>query len=250
MYSEPDKAQPQTGPALPRLSMTPLRALSPIAAALTIALAAGLMLPAGPARAKTLIQGGFVSGKAYLDMPNLRKIAYVTGLLEGMFLAPKLGGDPTRTRWLAICADSLGRRGMRDVIETYLVERNRSWNNRNPAKMYRAIAAGCRAGMKPSSAKPETRRDGGYITGREYLDMNGLQKKAYVGGLVEGVLLAPAFGVDAATIQPFVACIDRLNWQGVRKAINAHLLANASLWTQHDPAARYRAIIIGCGLGR
>jgi hypothetical protein len=230
--------------------MTPLRTLSPIAAALAIALAASVVLPPGPARAKTLIQGGFVSGKAYLDMPNLRKIAYVTGLLEGMFLAPKLGGDPKRMRWLAICADSLGRRGMRDVIETYLVERNRSWNNRNPAKMYRAIASGCRAGMKPGSAKPERRRDGGYITGREYLDMNGLQKKAYVGGLVEGVLLAPAFGVDAATIQPFVECIDRLNWQGVRKAINAHLLANSLLWTQHDPAARYRAIIIGCGLGR
>jgi hypothetical protein len=230
--------------------MTPFRPPSLILAALAIALAAGIVLPPSAARAKTLIQGGFVSGKAYLDLPNLRKIAYVTGLLEGMFLAPKLGGDPKRIRWLTVCADNLGRRGMRDVIESYLVERHRTWNNRNPAKMYRAVASGCRAGMKPSSAKPETRRDGGYITGREYLDMTGLQKKAYVGGLVEGVLLAPAFGVDAGTIQPFVECVDRLNWPGVRKAINAHLLANSSLWTQHDPAARYRAIIIGCGLGR
>jgi hypothetical protein len=230
--------------------MMSCRATSLIRAALAIALLTGLALSDSPARAKTLIQGGFVSGKAYLDMPNLRKIAYVTGLLEGMFLAPKLGGDPKRMRWLAVCADSLGRRGMRDVIETYLVERNRTWNNRNPAKMYRAIATSCRAGMKPGSAKPETRQDGGYITGREYLDMTGLQKKAYVGGLVEGVLLAPAFGVEAGTIQPFVECIDRLNWQGVRKAVNAHLLANSKLWTVRDPASRYRAIIIGCGLGR
>lgn len=217
---------------------------------LTVCLSLAVALAAPAAQAKTLIQGGYVSGKAYLDMPNLRKIAYVTGLLEGMFLAPKLGGDPKQLRWLTVCADSIGRRGMRDVIESYLVERNRTWNNRNPAKMYRAIAAGCRAGMKPDSSEREARRQGGYISGKEYIDMNGLQKKAYVGGLVEGVLLAPAFGVDAGTIQPFVDCIDRLNWQGVRKAINARLLADARLLETHDPATRYRAIIIGCGMGR
>jgi hypothetical protein len=229
--------------------MTFSRAAVLIGMSLAIGLAMDLSV-AAPARAKTVIQGGYVSGKAYLDMPNLRKIAYVTGLLEGMFMAPKLGGDPARLRWLALCTDSLGRRGVRDIIEAYLVERNRTWNNRNPAKMYRAIAAGCRAGMKPRSAARETRRDGGYITGSEYLAMNGLRKKAYVAGLVEGVLLAPAFGVDAGTIQPFVECVDRLNWQGIRRAVNARLLANAQLWPQRDPATRYRAIIIGCGMGR
>jgi hypothetical protein len=224
------------------------RAALPICVSLAVALAAALWAPT--AHARTLIQGGYVSGKAYLDMPNLRKIAYVTGLLEGMFMAPKLGGDPQRMRWLAVCTDSLGRRGVRDVIENYLLERDQTWDNRNPAKMYRALAAGCRAGEKPRSAERETRRNGGYITGREYLDMDGLGKRAYVAGLVEGVLLGPAFGVDAGTIQTFVDCIDRLNWPGVRKALNARLLADAKLWPMRDPATRYRAIIIGCGLGR
>jgi len=233
--------------------MQHIRTTSPVTAGLILKLIVcgiALLTAATPARAKTLIQGGYVSGKAYLDMPNLRKIAYVTGLLEGMFLAPKLGGDRARMRWLAHCTESIGRRGVRDVIEHYLLEKNRTWDNRNPAKMYRAIAIGCRAGMKPRSASREARRDGGYITGREYLDMDGLRKRAYVAGLVEGVLLAPAFGVEAVTIQPFVECVDRLNWQGVRKAINAQLLGDASLWTLRDPASRYRAIIVGCGLGR
>ena len=233
--------------------MRHIRATSPTPTSLVVTLivcAVALLTAAAPARAKTFIQGGYVSGKAYLDMPNLRKIAYVTGLLEGMFLAPKLGGDPDRMRWLALCTESIGRRGVRDVIEHYLLEKNRTWDNRNPAKMYRAIAVGCRAGMKPRSSARETRRDGGYITGREYLDMDGLKKRAYVAGLVEGVLLAPAFGVEAGTIRPFVECVDRLNWQGVRKAINAQLLGDASLWPLRDPATRYRAIIVGCGLGR
>jgi hypothetical protein len=208
------------------------------------------MVAPARARAKTFIHGGFVSGKAYLDMPNLRKVAYVTGLLEGMFLAPKLGGDPKRMRWLALCTDAIGRRGVRDMLERYLLDKDRTWNNRNPAKMYRAIAAGCRAGMKPRSSARETRRDGGYITGREYLDMDGLKKRAYVAGLVEGVLLAPAFGVDTGTLRPFVECVDRLSWKGVRKAVNARLLADARLWPKRDPATRYRAIIVGCGLGR
>jgi len=219
-----------------------------ILAGLAVALLAGE--PAKAARAKILIQGGFVSGKAYLDMPNLRKIAYVTGLLEGMFLAPRLGGDPKRLRWLALCTDAIGRRGVRDLLERYLLDRDRIWNNRNPAKMFRALVAGCRAGEKPGSATPEARRDGGYITGREYLDMDGITKRAYVAGLVEGVLLGPAFGVEAATLQPFVDCVDKLSWKGVRTAVNARLLADAKLWPQRDPSTRYRAIIIGCGLGR
>jgi len=219
-----------------------------------LALALGLVLAgtqaAQPKVKKTFIHGGFVSGTAYLDMPNIRKIAYVTGLLEGIFLAPKLGGDPKRLRWLAVCTQSAGRRGARDMIERYLLDRDRSWKNRNPAKMYRALAAGCRRGPKPSSATGEVRRDGGYITGREYLDMEGLQKNAYVAGLVEGVLLGPAFGVNEQVLRPFIDCVDQLHWAGVRKAVNTLLLADSKLWTERDPATRYRAIIVGCGLGK
>jgi hypothetical protein len=36
----------------------------------------------------------------------------------------------------------------------------------------------------------------------------------------------------------------------VRKALNARLLADSKLWPMRDPATRYRAIIVGCGLGR
>ena len=199
-----------------------------------------------PARTKTYVQGGFVSGQAYLDMPNLRKLAYVGGLLEGMFLAPRLGGDAERLKWLAACVDPLGRRGVRDLLARDLLAKDATWNNRNPAKMYRAIRAGCGKGLKPQAAKPETRRDGGYITGQEYLDMDGLAKRAYVGGLVEGVFLTVAFGVRTETLRPFVACIDRLGWPGVRKAINKRLLAESSLWGKTDPEPRFRAIEAFC----
>lgn len=198
------------------------------------------------ATAKPPIHGGFVSGQAYLDMPNLRKIAYVTGLLDGMFLAPVFGGTVARQAWFGLCIDALGRPGIRDILVRHLRADERTWNNRNPAKMYRAIRAGCRKGEKPASAKPEQRQQGGYITGKSFLDMYGLQKLSYVAGLVEGVFLTPAFGADGDALKPFVACVDRLRWSGVLKAVNKRLLAEPKLWESYDPEPRYRAIIAAC----
>ncbi len=198
------------------------------------------------AGAKTFIHGGFVSGQAYLDMPNLRKIAYVTGLLDGMFLAPVFGGTVARQAWFGLCIDTLGRTGIRDVLVRRLSADERTWNNRNPAKIYRAIRAGCREGDKPAGAKPEQRQQGGYITGKAYLDMYGLQKLSYVGGLVEGVFLTPAFGANADVLKPFVACVDRLRWSGVLRAVNKRLLADPKLWESYDPEPRFRAIIAAC----
>ncbi len=197
-------------------------------------------------KAKTPIHGGFVSGQAYLDMPALRKIAYVTGLLDGMFLAPIFGGTVARQAWFGLCIDTLGRTGIRDILVRRLRADGRTWNNRNPAKMYRAIRAGCREGDKPAGAKPEQRQQGGYITGKAYLDMYGLQKLSYVGGLVEGVFLTPAFGANADALKPFVACVDRLRWSGVLRAVNKRLLADPKLWESYDPEPRFRAIIAAC----
>lgn len=213
---------------------------------IVLALAAPGAYGATEGSAKTVIQGGFVSGQAYLDMPNLRKIAYVTGLLDGMFLAPVFGGTVARQAWFGLCIDTIGRTGIRDVLARHLLADGRTWNNRNPAKMYRAIRAGCRKGEKPASAKPEFRQQGGYITGKAYLDMYGLQKLSYVGGLVEGVLLTPAFGANAGALKPFVACIDRLRWSGVLKAVNKRLLAQPKLWESYDPEPRFRAITAAC----
>lgn len=213
-----------------------------IAALLAASTAAG---ESGP-KAKIYIHGGFVSGKAYLDMPNLRKLAYVTGLLDGMFLAPVVGGTVTRQAWFGLCVDTLGRPGIRDILVRRLRENDRTWDNRNPAKVYRAIRAGCKKGEKPASAKPERRQQGGYMTGKTYLDMNGLQKLSYVGGLVEGVFLTPAFGANAVALKPFVTCVDRLRWSGVLKAVNKRLLAEPKLWGSYDPEPRFRAILAAC----
>ncbi len=221
-----------------------MKRLSTFIIILILAAAGADGAPAGKAR--TVIHGGFVSGKTYLDLPNLRKIAYVTGLLDGMFLAPVFGGTVARQAWFGLCIDTIGRPGIRDILVRRLRDNDRTWNNRNPAKMYRAIRAGCREGEKPASAKPERRQQGGYITGKAFLDMYGLQKLYYVGGLVEGVLLTPAFGANPDALKPFVACIDRLRWSGALRAVNKRLLAQPKLWESYDPEPRFRAIIAAC----
>jgi hypothetical protein len=202
-------------------------------------------LNAGPAlAAPTRIQGGFVGGEEYLDWPNQRKLAYVTGLLEGMLFTPKLGADPVRMRWLEICTDAIGRSGIRHALSRYLLERDQTWTNRNPAKMYRAIRAGCL--KRPEHATPEARIEGGYITNKEYLDLDGLAKRAYAAGLIEGILLAPAFGARDSDIAPLIACVDRIGLKGVRRAISVMLLADSRSWPRHDPAIRLEAITGYC----
>ena len=211
--------------------------------AAAICVAALVPLSGGPA-AKTKIHGGFVSGERFLDWPILRQRAYVTGLIEGMLLAPEMGGDPKKLGWLTVCADAIGRRGIRRAINRYLNARDATLNNRNPAKMYRAVRAGCLE--KGTKRRSDPRVGGGYMTNKAYLDLNGLQKRAYVAGLVEGLILAPAFGGSQDQLDVFLACVDRLGWNGVRRAINAELLASSRLWPSRDPKTRSRAILRYC----
>ena len=209
-----------------------------------IACAAAIAIPTGGPLAKTRIHGGFVSGERFLDWPILRQRAYVTGLIEGMLLAPEMGGNAKRLTWLVACADAIGRKGIRRSINRYLNARDATLRNRNPAKMYRAVRAGCL--KKGTRRRSDPRTDGGYLTNKAYLDLNGLQKRAYVAGLVEGLILAPAFGGSQDRLDVFLACVDRLGWNGVRRAINAELLASSKSWPLHDPKSRSRAILRYC----
>src|SRR5690606_35256383 len=95
----------------------------------------------------------------------------------------------------------------------------RLWDNRNPAKMYRAVVAACRAaaaGARTADAAPFTLRD--------YVSMGGLQKKAFVSGLLEGLLLAPAFGADETRMEWFLSCTTELDRIEMRARINDYVM--------------------------
>lgn len=91
------------------------------------------------------IPGGFASGREYVDMTGRQKTAYVTGLLDGMLLAPAFGGDLDRMEWFLACTEAVGVPDMRDAINDYIFDNSDRWDFANPAYFYRAIVARCEA---------------------------------------------------------------------------------------------------------
>lgn len=89
------------------------------------------------------IHGGYITGSEYLDMTGLQKKFYVSGLLEGLLLAPAFGGQEKSMKWFLDCTQRLGRTKIRRGIFRYINARTDLWDNRNPAKMFRAIRQVC-----------------------------------------------------------------------------------------------------------
>lgn len=210
-------------------------------AALVLSLATAAAARAQDVPQGVRIHGGYVSGTEYLDMSAQQREAYVAGLVGGMKLAPDFGAPAERLDWLNGCLTVLNRAEIADRIYKSIFDNDALWNNRNAAKMYRAVASACRAaatGARTEGAAPFTVRD--------YVSMGGLDKKAFVSGVLEGMLLAPAFGAEEAKMQWFLDCTNALDRIKLRADINAYVMAHSDGWTDTAPTAYYQAIAEAC----
>jgi hypothetical protein len=91
------------------------------------------------------IHGGYIAGVEYLDMDGLQKKAYVKGLVEGMLLAPAFGAPEESMLWLYDCTNEMDIDEVRKLLFDYIKDRHDLWENRNPAKSFRAISQACLA---------------------------------------------------------------------------------------------------------
>ena len=107
------------------------------------------------------------------------------------------------------------------------------------------LALGARA-QEPAPEDGRIRIHGSYISGLQYLDMNGLEKKAYVAGVVEGMLLAPAFGADEAGMVWFHECTRAIGLKELRKYLFEYIKERDALWQHRNPAQIFRAIHEAC----
>lgn len=99
------------------------------------------------------IQGGYVSGAQYMDMDGLTKKAYVSGLIEGMLLAPAFGAPEENMEWFYVCTQEIGLNEIRKLLFEYIKDDYDLWENQNPAKNFRAIYQACLARVKPEDQK-------------------------------------------------------------------------------------------------
>lgn len=100
--------------------------------------------------------------------------------------------------------------------------------------------------LSAESSPKGTRIHGGFVTGNQYRDMTGIQKRSYVAGLLDGMLLAPAFGGSEDRMQWFLTCTDRLGVIELRGAINTYIRNHAQSYDRKSAADMYRAIRGAC----
>jgi len=115
------------------------RQLSAIVLGLALVVAPGL----GERRAAVMIQDGYISGAEFLDMGGIEKKFYVAGVIEGILLTPAFGAPDERLDWLYACTRRLGLAELRRGLFDYIKVRAELLDNRNPAKLYRALRATC-----------------------------------------------------------------------------------------------------------
>jgi len=74
------------------------------------------------------IHNGFISGEQYLRMEDRERQSYAMGLVDGIFLAPLLGGSEERTWNLGTCVEGSGHAmtnlQLDAILSKYLRDRN------------------------------------------------------------------------------------------------------------------------------
>ena len=94
--------------------------------------------------AKTVnIQNGFLTGNDYRGLDAISKNMYVTGLIDGMFLAPFYGASEKEVSYLAKCTEGMTASQIRAIFDKYLKNNPEKWHQNMHLIGYNAILGVC-----------------------------------------------------------------------------------------------------------
>ena len=74
------------------------------------------------------IQNGFITGNTFRAMEKASKNVYVTGLLDGMLLAPLYGAPEKNLQILASCTVNMNGQQLVAIFEKFLTNHPERWN--------------------------------------------------------------------------------------------------------------------------
>ncbi|MHB1861614.1 MAG: Rap1a family protein [Gemmatimonadaceae bacterium] len=86
----------------------------------------------------------------------------------------------------------------------------------------------------------------GMLTGNDYLSYSVSAQRAYVAGIVDGMLLAPLFGAKERSTAWFVDCVQGMTDVEIRAIIGNYLQAHPVLWKNQMHALVYSALFAAC----
>ena len=117
--------------------------------ALVAALLLSALAPAGLAAQKEPVRvqvSFFLHGNDYLNLPEVAKKPYVTGVVDGLLDARAAFGAPKkRTAWLEACVVGMSSEQLAAIADKYLRENPGQWNWPMNDLVYSAMFDACQA---------------------------------------------------------------------------------------------------------
>ncbi len=104
--------------------------------------------PGGQKEPGVLIQNGFHRGRDFLDLKGTSADEsiqrwYVSGLLEGMLLAPLLGAPEKNLDWLRSCSVEMSDLQVAAILRKHLTEHPELWHQYTHTTFYSALRERC-----------------------------------------------------------------------------------------------------------
>lgn len=95
----------------------------------------------GDATQVVTIKNGFHTGQTYQSLSYPQRVGYLSGLVDGMLLAPFLGGS--EENWLTRCMVGMSDTQMTAIADKYISDHPESWHQPMHVLAYNALLAGC-----------------------------------------------------------------------------------------------------------
>ena len=93
--------------------------------------------------APVTIHDGFLTAKDFRELPQARKVSYVTGVLDGMLLAPFFGAPKNRLEWFESCVVGMDDEQVTAILSRFVAENPARWHQRVHTQFYAAMREAC-----------------------------------------------------------------------------------------------------------
>lgn len=102
-----------------------------------------LVLLSSSATALVELEGAFTTGNGYRNFSKNDQLSYVIGVIDGLKLAPTLGGDKPDMKWFLGCIRSMEADQIKAIVDKFLVDNPGRWHESMHWLVYAALLTPC-----------------------------------------------------------------------------------------------------------
>jgi hypothetical protein len=108
----------------------------------TLALVLGVLI-SGPACALVELEGAFTTGNGYRKFSQNDQLSYVVGVIDGLKLAPTLGGDKADMKWFLGCIRAMEADQIKALVDKFLADNPGRWHEPMHTLVYSSLLVPC-----------------------------------------------------------------------------------------------------------